>query len=192
MDRKIITEATATDIVSLANMRNYLEFTAVDTTEDALITTLLKAAVRMCEDFTGEAFGTKTVEVQVAHDELDEDWRVDLPYYPFDEMSSVKSVDVESTETALTLNTDYYLNGLEKKSIRFMTISTIVGAEKFKGWYKVRYSAGYNGTNTEPIPELYKFAIMEQVKRWYEREFTGKLDKEIVIMLQQTARNVMI
>lgn len=194
MQIKVITELTATSIVTKAQMRNYLEFTATDAIEDTLIETLLKGAVNLCEQYTGEAFGQKTIEVFLQVTDLDEDQRIDLPMSPFGAMTSVTPLDVEGTAgTALVLNTGYYLNGNNKKSIKLLTQSFLVGTSTIDSYYKVRYTCGYGITGvTENIPEAYLFAIMEQVKRWYEREFTGKLDKDIMKMLDLICGNTMI
>lgn len=194
MEIKIITDLNALLVVTLANMRNYLEFTSTDATEDTLITMLIKAAVKLCENFTGEAFGEKTVEVFVNVTELDSDQRIDLPLYPFGAMTSVTPIDVEGTEgEELVLNTGYYLNGNQRKSIKLLTQSFLVGTDSKESYYKIRYTCGYGITSTtELIPEVYQFAVMEQVRLWYVREFNGKLDKSVIALLQSVANLPMV
>ena len=172
MEKKITTELTATSIISKAQIENYLEWTANDDTEDALIADLVEGAIRLCEDHTGEAFGEKTVEVWVRSDDLDEDDRVDLPFPPFGEMTSVTPYDVENTAgDALVLNTGYYLNGLKKKSIKLLTEKFLVGSDLDQSYWKIIYTCGYDISEvTEAIPETYKYVIMELVRRWYKRE----------------------
>jgi len=198
MEVKVITDLTATNVISLANLRNYLEFTETDATEDTLITSMLKSAVRLCEQYTGEAFGEKTIEVLIPHSDLDENWRIDLPFAPFGVMANgyPYTVDVEGTEgDAMTLNTDYYLNGLNKKNIKFMTLSTLIGVEEFNGWYKCRYTCGYGISGvTETIPEPYIQAMMEQVRNWYERkeDYTPVLDYQVMRILDIVSENGVI
>ncbi len=194
MEVKVITDTVALSVVGLANMRNFLEFTATDTTEDALITTLIKGAVKLCEEVTGEAFGEKTIELFVSSNELI-NGSFDLPYYPFGSMTSVIPIDIEGTESdALVLNTGYYLSGNQQKNIKLLTSSFLIGVDNEESFYKIRYKCGYDITDTtEVIPESYKEAIMDQVRLWYKRasdgqEYTMDLDYSIKMILNITSR----
>jgi len=80
-----------------------------------------------------------------------------LPYGPHGAISSVVSIDDEGTETALVLNTDYTVSGMEYKKIHI---------DNFPGRYlKVTYVSGYA---EDECPFAISAAIMQEISLQYK------------------------
>ena len=110
MDVRVTTDMTAEPVL-IADMSNYVEFRATDVAETALITAMIKSARVKIEKLTGLALGEKTLTVLFKASEVRNDSAV-LPYSPFVSITSVALVDIEGIETPLTLNSDYFKQGL--------------------------------------------------------------------------------
>lgn len=158
----------STEPVTQAVAKNYIKYDGSDSTELALITSMIKSARELCEKHTGLVFAEKTIYFFVDPEDLDYRKRVDIPYYPIISVEAVYSIDDEGTETALTLNTGYYLYGMTQKQVYFPnTILIGVDATEVVS-YRVEYKAGYGHADTEALPEVLKMAILKQTAEWYE------------------------
>lgn len=119
---KIITDLS-TEPVSLADAKLWMRI--VDyTSDDALITSVIKSSRILLEQYTGLSFGTKTIETT-----FDITKESELPYGPVQSVTSVYRRDDESW-TLMTANSDYWLIN-----------DTLKVA--YPGLYKVTYQAGY-------------------------------------------------
>lgn len=193
MEIKVITDLTAEPVLK-ADMKNRLKATyGTDTTEDAEIESQIKAARQLIERHCGLSLGTKTIEIFYHADEVLAK-RVRLPYGPHDEMTSVKRLDQEGDETAMTLNTDYYKRGTQFWELEFLTSTVNPWSEGSvtDDDYKIRLTVGYGGENTETLPEVFEQAIKAQVLRWYRHEYDGQLSQEVKRMLSAYTMNVWI
>ena len=74
------------------------------TTDDTLITSLIKSTRKNLEKYTGLSFGTKTLDVIMENDKLE----FELPYSPVQSVTSVEKWDGDEWVT-LTADTDYYV-----------------------------------------------------------------------------------
>lgn len=104
------------ECVDLATAVNYLKQNYGSLSiEDTLIKTLLVSARHWIEEYTKRAIVRQTIVFYVYDDE-EQVVEVTLPFYPVvltaSDVTSVKRVDYEGTETTLTRNTDYYIEGL--------------------------------------------------------------------------------
>ena len=153
----------ATEPVTLAEAKLFLKVTGTE--EDSLITDLITSARRMLEKYTSSSFGTKTLHatwVEPTADDLYE-----LPYGPHRSVDHVYRIDAEGTETAQTVNVDYWIRGDQDFYIT-------IGKKWSTGYpvstdsLRVEYTAGYGGTTTEALPDELKVAILKQVATDYE------------------------
>jgi len=170
MDVRVTTDISAEPILK-AEMRNYLEFTATDTTEDTLIESMIKSARIMLEKRMNIAVAEKTLTVLFRAGEVIND-SVILPYSPFIAITSVKAVDTQGTKTTLTLNSTYFKRGINNLEIYISYNGTGIGVgSNISGSdIEVIYTCGYGNAGTETLPETIRELIRRQVKIWYLRE----------------------
>lgn len=119
---KIVSDLT-TEPVSLSDAKLWMRI-ADYTSDDTLITSLIKSSRILLEQFTGLSFGTKTIEAT-----FDITNEADIPYSPLQSMTSVYRRD-NNTWTLMTNNVDYWILN---DSIKVA----------FPGLYKLTYQAGY-------------------------------------------------
>lgn len=145
-----MTVKVTTDLVSeplslteaKANMR-IVDFT----TDDTLITSLIKSTRMHLEKFTGLSFGVKTIETTVIID-----GEFELPYGPVLSVTSVEVKDDYATWTALTTaNEEYEL------------VNDTLKVYYPKGLFKVTYQAGYTS-----LPEDLKTDLKTLVAWQYQ------------------------
>jgi uncharacterized phiE125 gp8 family phage protein len=167
MDTRI-TADIATEPVLYAEGAQYIKFNdAADTSEIALITSMIKACRVHMEKKTGLSFAERTYEVLFK--------KGDVPYVipitPIISIDKVETVDYQGTKTELVLNSGYYKRGLYEIEIQ---TSEMVGLSNpwasQAGSYDllVTFKAGYGHTNTQVLPEDIREAIKKQVMQWYD------------------------
>ena len=191
MDVRTTTDLTA-EPVSLAVMRNYLEFTATDTAEDTEITAMIKSARQLLERRSGLALGLKTLTVLFKASEVIND-SVVLPYSPFVSITTIKLVDIQGTKTTLTLNSDYFKQGLFNMTVYIssMGVGILPGASPTGQDVEVIYVCGY-GAGSETLPAVWAQLIKDQVKIWYLRGDgdTSQLSANIANAVDSMTNNV--
>jgi len=162
LSQTIVDEPTPTDTISLASLKEYLR---VDySADDAVLTSMLTAAWKSCENFCSRLFEQRTVEVVFqSYENVYDGTRIltnqefPLPLYPIASITSVKSRDNEGNETALTLNSEYYLISPAPRAIvRINNLATVYTASL--PTYVVNYEAGY-ATTPEPVIEAIKAMV---------------------------------
>lgn len=124
----------STDVLSTADVKSWMRVDG--STEDSLITSLIAESISFVEEQYGFQLIEKTVTVEYEFYGKE----VRLPLYPVTSITSVKTIDQEGIETALTVNEDYYKTG-----------DTLV-FDNVYGWevpddrvrLKVVYTAGYS------------------------------------------------
>jgi hypothetical protein len=119
---KIITDLT-TEPISLSDAKLWMRI-ADYTSDDTLITSLLKSSRILLEQYTALSFGTKTIEAT-----FDITKEAEIPYGPVQSMTSVYRRENESW-SLMTANVDYWIIN-----------DTIKVA--YPGLYKMTYQAGY-------------------------------------------------
>ena len=157
-----VTSAPTVEPVNAAEAKLHLR---VDhDTENTLIERLISVARRYCEQVSGRAFITQTLEGGIPK------WPVDgvirLPYLPLSSVTSIKYTDSDGTEHTLA-NTVY---GVDTKL-------GLIYLEEDQQWPSVtlrRYDpititwvSGY-GTAAADIPDIYKQATLLMVGHLYE------------------------
>ena len=193
MELRTITDLSS-EPVTLAVVKNRIKAKyGTDATEDAEINSMIKAARQMIELYCDLSLGSKVIEIFYHADEVSAK-RVRLPAGPHSVMTSVKRINQEGTETALTLNTDYYKRGTLFWELEFLTSTVNPWSEGAvtADDYKIRLTAGYGITGdnaTETIPEAIKQAIELQVLLWYHFNFDGQIYSEVKKMLKRYSQN---
>jgi len=157
----------ATELITLANAKYYLKTnytTGSDATlvaEDAKITRLIKTVREQCENYCNASFAQKTLYCQFEADPGNNTYT--LPFPPVNSVTGVSLVDLNGDETALVLNTSYWVRGLNKEQIIVSSTQSVpvsipvVVDTSFS--VKVEYVAGYASAAAVPeaiIEAMYK------------------------------------
>lgn len=147
-----------TEPVSVAEARDWCKVTG--TQHDTVLGILITSARQALEKYTNSSFAAKTLHATWIRPP--DDLEFELPYGPHIAVSAVYRIDSEGTETALTVNADYWVYGDQDfvlKINRYWSTSGVYGENS----YRVEYTAGYGHTNTETLPARIKEAIMKEV-----------------------------
>jgi uncharacterized phiE125 gp8 family phage protein len=142
--------APVTEPITLAEAKEYAKIDG--STEDTLITSLIKAARLHCESYMGKAIIRKTVTI----DSFSFPYQWQIPYGPLvssSDITKVVTIDQNNVETAL----NYQVN-----IGSFPKIAITSGDQSFK--FKMIYVAGFT-----TVPEDIKLAIKMMVNTLYER-----------------------
>lgn len=163
-------EAPASEPVTLAEMKIHLHMDADVTTEDALITGLIKASREYVESVTGRALGTQEWYAYLDSFPVDENY-IKLPFGSLQSVTSFKYRDQTGVETTLQANT-HYLVDLSSDPGR--VVLPYAGSWPSFTPYTVNpitieYVCGYDADeDTGPVPESLKAAIKLYVADMYE------------------------
>jgi uncharacterized phiE125 gp8 family phage protein len=142
--------APVTEPITLAEAKEYARIDG--STEDTLITSLIKAARLHCESYMGKAIIRKTVTI----DSFSFPYQWQIPYGPLasaSDVTKVVTIDQNNVETAL----NYQVN-----IGSFPKIAITSGDQSFK--FKMIYTAGFT-----TVPEDIKLAVKMMVNTLYER-----------------------
>lgn len=136
--------------VTLAEAKEYARIDG--STEDTLITSLIKMARKHCESYIGKCIVLKSVEIN----SFTFPYQFQMPYGPLTNIANISkcvTIDQNGVETPLT----YQVNaGL------FPKLFILGGAQSYK--FKLVYTAGFG-----EVPEEIKLAIKMMVNTLYER-----------------------
>lgn len=145
--------------------------------EDDLILSLIQSARTYCENYTGRALATQTIEAYL--DEFPVADEIELPRPPLQSVTSVIYKNSDSVSTTMTVTTEYIVDadsdvgrvvlpyGKSWPSFTAYTVNPI----------KIKYVAGYTET-----PEPLKQAMLLIIGHWYanrEDVVTGTVSKSI-------------
>jgi uncharacterized phiE125 gp8 family phage protein len=142
--------APVTEPITLAEAKEYARIDG--STEDTLITSLIKVARLHCETYMGKAIIRKTVTI----DSFSFPYQWQIPYGPLvsaSDITKVVTIDQNNVETAL----NYQVN-----IGSFPKIAITSGDQSFK--FKMVYTAGFT-----TVPEDIKLAVKMMVNTLYER-----------------------
>jgi uncharacterized phiE125 gp8 family phage protein len=166
MDVRIKTAAVS-DVITAANIAPFLKYEDAQVSELSIITDMITEVRAHFEKVTGLSLVAKTYIVHFRN----EDKPYILPVSPVIEITSVKEIDINGTETTLTLNTDYYKRGLYEVEIITDCVTTI--PNPFRNYnskldLQIEFTAGYGNAATETLPADLLGALKRQVLQWYE------------------------
>ena len=197
MELRTVTDIV-TEPVTLAQAKNFAKASyGTDTTEDALINSMIKAARQKCELYCDRSLASKVIEIFYHADEVS--GGVELPGGPHSAMTDnyPKKIDNEGTATILVLNTDYYKRGnlfweLEffKGGVNPWNDGALIKSSLSYD-YLIRLTAGYGISGTEVLPEGYVEAILKTVAEWYafREDYAPVLSSQVRIILDRLTGN---
>lgn len=178
IDIKIDNEGS--EVVTAADMRAYMLFS--DTSQDTLITSLIKSARIKLEKYANISIVSKEI---VAWYTTDDDV-IDLAYNPVASISEFYT-HYRGEEKEYTVQEDYWVEGQVNKHIR---LASTIDNNKY---YRIVYTTSANGS------ELCKLAIKQQVAEWFVHrgdQLNGgdtmslQLSKQAVNTIASISRNV--
>jgi uncharacterized phiE125 gp8 family phage protein len=140
-----VTSDIGTEPVTVAEAKAYLHIDF--STDDTFIGTLITAARKRLERYTGVSFGTKTIKAY-----MEMYYQQEIPYGPIQSVTQVRSF-VGGTEFETLASDEYELKGSDYQ---------IFNPEAM-GEYELTYQAGYT-----TLPDDLKLAILAEVAFRYE------------------------
>ena len=96
---------SATDVLSLDDAKDWMKVDG--TTDNSLITILIGSII----DFVEREYSFQLIEKNVTAEWESYGQRVDMPLFPVQSVSSVKTINNQGTETTLAVGDDYYIAG---------------------------------------------------------------------------------
>ena len=129
--------ADYTGMITEAEYQEYLRFDGSDQSE--VINTFIESAIREAEAYCNASFGNKSFTVH--YNQVTTGKALYLPFAPILNVTSVKRIKSDGTETELVLNSDYYLQGLKRKYITIVSQTESTNTYTTPS-YLVSYSAG--------------------------------------------------
>lgn len=125
-----------TEPVTRSQVKSYMGYPDSDTSQDDLLDTLITAARKYVEDYTGCAVVEKEYKVYFEKEDLDAGW-FELPLYPIPETATI-SLTINGTSTEFTQK------GLKRVKIYPSDVySTIPVGSSLSDWYgEVTVTAG--------------------------------------------------
>jgi len=158
-----------------------------DLTEDEKILDMITAAREYCENYTGRALATQTIEAFA--DGFGALSYIELPKAPLQSVTSVKYKDSAGAETTLTVNTDYIVD--TDSDIGRIVLPYGTSWPTFSPYplnpVRIRYIAGYYASN--PAPRSIKQAVLLLIGHWYvNREAVGNVGGQIEFAVKALLR----
>lgn len=146
--------------VGLTTCKDYLRVTG--NTENALITSLIKAASKSLESYSKRTFQSKTFDLWL--DDFE-----DVIYIPSPPLVSVTSVTVyDDSNNATTVSASTYRVDTETDAIYLNDGYTWPTVQRdFRG-VRIRFVAGYGDAADAEVPEGMQMAVMLYVATLYE------------------------
>jgi uncharacterized phiE125 gp8 family phage protein len=153
--------------------------------EDSWLQERITEAREFCEDRTGRALATQTIEMYL--DRFPCWHEIELKRPPLQSVTSVKYKDSAGTETTLTAGTQYIVDS--DRDIGRIVLPYGVSWPSFVPYpvnaVKIRYTAGYTSEN--PIPKEIKAAMLVYIGYMYRNrdavEPNDKTKERIIDML---------
>jgi len=164
-------------LLSLEDVKNYLEIDSDDTSQDTLLEALINSATKVFERHCGCYFvenEVATADAPEKHDGTGTD-EVMTDYWPIRTITQVRSNPYTGTAQTLA-STDYLLYASEGRIKLRTDTSTITAFGRCPQEIEIAYKAGYCA-DTDSVPEDVKEAARQQVAIW-RRDKAGDLTTE--------------
>ena len=156
-----------------------------DSAEDNLLTMLISAAREYCENVTGRALATQTIEYYL--DKFPSDDFFELPRPPLQSVTSIIYKDSAGASTTMTLTTQYLVDS--DRTVGRIVLPYGVTWPSFTAYtvnpITVKYVCGYYASNL--IPKAIKQAMLLLIGHWYENReavLVGTVSKTIEFAVQ--------
>lgn len=171
MSLRLITPPAA-EPVSVETAKLFLRVD--DTSDDTLITSLIKAAREKGEELSRRAFITQTWDVTM--DDWPQALEMELLRPPLQSVTSVKYIDIDDVEHTVDSSTYYAVTKSEPGKLVFKSLEG--SSLRREGAVTVRFVAGY-GNAASDVPERIKSAILSLVAYWYENRESQSVPNDI-------------
>lgn len=163
-----ITTAAATDPIRLDEAKTHLQ--VQHKRDDGYIRSLIKAATRTAENYTGRKFINTTLTVLLdAHESISP---IHLPYSPLSSFTSMSYFNTDGTTTTVDSGY-YYTNGTDPAYV----VANDGGWSIYRAYKAIQivYVAGYGATGAS-VPEDIRHAIKMIVADLYNNQESAKLE----------------
>lgn len=158
-DASLKTDATV-EPVSLEEAKAHLRVDWAD--DDDYISSIVKAARQVCEDYSGRAFLKQTWVMKLSHLEK----HVSLVRPKLISVASVKYLDAQRSVVELTKGTGYYIDADVQPALIYVPHPpTSYASDKYP--VTIEFDCGY-GIKASDVPERIKQAILLQTGHFYE------------------------
>jgi uncharacterized phiE125 gp8 family phage protein len=162
--------------ITLADAKSFLRVSG--NIDDNYIETLIEAVSNQIEEYIGRDTYERTRQSQ--WDRFGQ--YVSLPYGPHGDVTSVQSITYDNVVTDLVAGTDYYVQGLQFKSI-------MVDNPSDGQFLRVTYESGYQPGS---CPPAIRGAILQEISLQYKnRQSTGQPSRVSVNGLSIEARHLL-
>ena len=142
--------------VPLSEVKAFLRISVGD--EDALLAGFVRAAVELCESFTGRALIERTVAEMVAAATV----RTRLTGAPVRAVESVATIDQAGEATLL--DAEAYTAEVDAAGEGWVRLRAATDAKRLRVTYRAGLAADWNG-----IPEMLRHGIVRQAAHLYQR-----------------------
>lgn len=176
-DFKIITAVTV-EPLSIDEVKEYLHEDEASTVQDAVIRNMITAAREYCEEYTGRALATQTLEARLDYFPCRD--FIDLPRPPLQSVTSVIYTDSAGVATTMAANTAYLVDAdsVPGRIVLPYGVSWPTFTAHPVNPIKIRYITGYSSTNR--IPKTIRQAMLLLIGHWFaNREAVGPISKEL-------------
>ncbi len=175
----VIHTEPASEPITLAEAKAYLRIDSSG--DDALITSLIVSARKLCEEHMQRAIMSQTLQLLLDNlDDIDDPlWEgmrtgpylnyyknyIDLPMPPVTSVTHIKTYDDEDTATTFASSKYYVDNAKQPARIVLRTGETFPTALRVANAIEVQYIVGYASSNA--VPEPITFAIYQVLTYLY-------------------------
>lgn len=182
----------AIEPVTLAEAKLYCRVDATLTGDDSLITDLIAAARRRCEDFQGRSYIQQTWDYFLdafpqASGYVDEP--ICLPLQPISSVTSVKYTPYNAGVVTMSA-ADYFVDTATRRESRIVpNVGKVWPADllRIANGVEVRFVSGY-GAAAANVPEQIRQIIKQLVTYWYQnREAKDELPRAIENQLVESS-----
>lgn len=186
-----VTEAPDQEPISLDEAKIYLKIDADDSTENALVTMLIKVARRLCENYSGLSFATQVRQIKLdsfprwrnaslqgIRNTSFANWRrhdgMIVPYGPIQSIDSIKYV-LDGDE--LILDPSEYNADISNNIGRLFPVDQWPDTDVIPNAVTIEYTAGYESVSGELFPDEAKVAMLQQIGSFYQNRQDETPDK---------------
>lgn len=180
-----VTEHPDSEPLDLEDVKVHLE--ASGTSKDAMITSLIKVARRICEAYSGLSFVTQERVVRLDYFPTCGKVYIELPYGPVQSVTSFTYTNDDGDIVTLVEGTDFIADYHSSPARVYPLYDGEIDEwptdlKRIPHCVNISYLAGYDDVSGEPLPEEAKQAMLLQIAAMFENrqdEQTGFISHKI-------------
>lgn len=168
----------ATEPITKAEVKTQLRLDQADTSEDALLDSLITAARQYGEDVSRQSIGTQTIELLL--DEFPDDDYIEIKRPPLQSVVSIKYKNSAGVETTMTVDIDYIVD-IDRMPGRIVLpvgktwpYATLYSVNPIR----IRCTAGY----TSDLPQIFKYGMLLHIGYMYKYRDQGIPEIEMAVV----------